>query len=130
MRICLYRGKYYSGYYRFKKGYYGLADIPTIFQETIDRTSEYSTPAWLDDLIVVTKGDRIEHDKKLFDMLKKYRTNTGAEMTQKGWAEKEAEIQEDFIWGMGPEALYQIIRADYKTDPDKMATKDLFRPFK
>ena len=35
----------------------------------------------------------------------------GAEMTQTGWAEKEAEIQEDFIWGIGPEALYQMTRA-------------------
>ena len=34
-----------SGYYRFKKGFYGLADFPTIFQEKVDRTLEYSTPA-------------------------------------------------------------------------------------
>ena len=39
-------------------GYYSLADIPTIFQEKIDRTLEYSTPAWLDDIIVVTRGER------------------------------------------------------------------------
>ena len=26
-------GGNFSGYYRFKKGFYGLADIPTIFQE-------------------------------------------------------------------------------------------------
>ena len=60
-----------SGYYRFKKGFYGLADIPTIFQEKIDRTLEYSTPAWLDDIIVVTRADRKEHEKKLFDVIKK-----------------------------------------------------------
>ena len=29
-----------SGYYRFKRGFYGLADVPTIFQEKIDRTLE------------------------------------------------------------------------------------------
>ena len=45
----------FSGYYRFKKGFYGLADIPTIFQEKIDRTLEYCTPAWLDDIIIVTR---------------------------------------------------------------------------
>ena len=60
-----------SGYYRFKKGLFGLADIPTISQEKIDRTLEYSTPAWLDDIIVVTRGDRTQHEKKLFDVLKK-----------------------------------------------------------
>ena len=40
-------------------------------QEQIDLTHEYSTPAWLDDIMVVTRGDRTEHEKKLFDVLKK-----------------------------------------------------------
>ena len=50
-------GGNFSGYYRYKKGFYGLAYIPTIFHEEIDRTLEYCTPAWLDDIIVVTRGD-------------------------------------------------------------------------
>ena len=54
-----------------KKGFYDLADISKKFQEKIDRTLEYSTPAWLDDIIVVTQGDQEEHEKKLFDVLKK-----------------------------------------------------------
>ena len=81
-RQCVFAitGGKFSGYYQFKKGFYGLADIPTIFQEKIDRTLEYSTPAWLDDIIVVTRGDRKEHEKKLFDVIKKledagYRTS-------------------------------------------------------
>ena len=49
-------GAKFSGYYRFQKGFYGLDDILTIFQEKIDRTLEYSSPAWLDDIIVVTRG--------------------------------------------------------------------------
>ena len=61
----------FSGYYRFKKGFYGLADIPTIFQEKIDRTLEYCTPAWLDDIIIVTRGSKQDHEKKLFDVLDK-----------------------------------------------------------
>ena len=60
-----------SGYYRFKKGFYGLADVPTMFQRKIDRTLEYCTPAWLDDIIVVTRGSRQDHEKKLFDVLNK-----------------------------------------------------------
>ena len=64
-------GRNFSGYYRFKKGFYGLADIPTIFHEKNDRTLKYSTLAWLDDIIVVTQGDRKEHEKKLFDILGK-----------------------------------------------------------
>ena len=39
-------GGKFSRYYRFKKGFYGLADLTTIFRENIVRTIEYSTPAW------------------------------------------------------------------------------------
>ena len=42
---------------------------------------------------------------------------------------KEQLIQEDFIWGVGPEALYQITRAEYKTEPDSIKIKDLIRLF-
>ena len=63
-------GGKFSGYYRFNKGFQGLADI-TIFHEKIERTIEYSTPALLDDIIVVNRGDRTEHEKNLFDVLKK-----------------------------------------------------------
>ena len=34
-------------------------------------TLEYSSPAWLHDVIVVTRGDRAEHEQKFFDVLKK-----------------------------------------------------------
>ena len=72
-RQCVFAltGGNFSGYYRFKKEFYGLADIPTIFQEKIDRTLEYCTPAWLDDIIVVTRGSKQDHEKKLFDVLEK-----------------------------------------------------------
>ena len=72
-RQCVFAitGATFSGHYRFKKGFYGLADILTVFQEKIDRTLEYSTPAWLDDIIVVTRGNKQEHEKKLFDVLSK-----------------------------------------------------------
>ena len=53
----------------------------------------------------------------------------GEEMTQKDWATKENQIQDDFVWGIGPEALYQMTRAEYKTEPEKIAIKDLLRLF-
>ena len=53
----------------------------------------------------------------------------GAEMTRTGWAGKEAEIQEDFIWRIGSEALYQMTRAEYKTEPDTIAVRYLIRLF-
>ena len=31
------------------------------------------------------------------------------------------------IWGVGPGALYQITRAEYKTEPDSIKIKDLIR---
>ena len=70
-RQCVFAitGGSFSGDYRFKKGFYGLADIPTTFHEKIDRTLEYCTPAWLDDIIVVTRGSKEEHEQKLFDVL-------------------------------------------------------------
>ena len=81
-RQCVFAltGGKFSGYYRFKKGFYGLADIPTIFQEKIDLTLEYCTPAWLDNIIVVTRGNKQDHEKKMFDVLNKlekagYRAN-------------------------------------------------------
>ena len=72
-RQCVFAltGGKFSGYYRFKKGFYGLADIPTIFQEKIDRRLGYCTPAWLDDIIVVTRGNKQDHEKNLFEILNK-----------------------------------------------------------
>ena len=64
-------GENLGGYYQFKKRFYCLPDIPTKLQEKIDRTLEYCTPAWLDDIIVVTRGTRHDHEKTLFDVLNK-----------------------------------------------------------
>ena len=50
----------------------------------------------------------------------------GKEMTQADWATKENQIQDDFVWGIGPEALYQMKRAEYKTEPEKLQSKNYF----
>ena len=72
-RQCVFAlsGGKFSGYYRFKNRFYGLADIPTIFQEKIDRTLEYCTPDSWDDKIIVTRGNKQDHEKKLFNVLNK-----------------------------------------------------------
>ena len=44
-------------------------DIPTVFQEKIDQTLDNKHPAWLDDIIVVTKRSKEEHKKELIDVL-------------------------------------------------------------
>ena len=50
-------------------------------------------------------------------------------MKQNDWATKENQIQDDFVWRIGPEALYQMTRAEYKTEPDEIAIKDFIRLF-
>ena len=61
----------FGGHYRFNEDFYELVDIPTKFQEKIERKLGYRTPAWLDDMIVVSREKKQDHDKKLFDVLSK-----------------------------------------------------------
>ena len=58
-------GGEFTGYFRFLKGFCGLADIPTIFQERIDKTLEFKHPAWLDDIIIVTKESAEKHEAEI-----------------------------------------------------------------
>ena len=37
-------------------------------------------------------------------------------MTRIGLSEKQSEVQEDFIWIIGPETMYQMAMAEYKTE--------------
>ena len=57
-RHCVFSiiGGDFTGHYRFKKGFYGLSDIPTVFQKHIDKILEFKTPVWLDGIICVTNG--------------------------------------------------------------------------
>ena len=72
-RHCVFSiiGGDFTGHYRFKKGFYGLSDIPTVFQEHIDKVLEFKTPVWLDDIICVTNGTIEEHDRELREVLTK-----------------------------------------------------------
>ena len=47
MDLCIFAvtGGNFTGYFRFLKSFYGLTDIPTIFQEKIDQTLENKHPA-------------------------------------------------------------------------------------
>ena len=49
----------------------GLADISNIFQDQIDQTLENNQPAWLDDIIVVSKCPELKHMDELIDVLSK-----------------------------------------------------------
>ena len=64
-------GENMNCYYRFLKGFNGPAGLPTIFQEKTDRTLGHQTPVWLDDIIIVTRGTKEEHTRKLYSVLSK-----------------------------------------------------------
>ena len=64
-------GGNFTGHCRFKKGFYGLSDIPTVFQEHIDKVLEFKRPVWLDDIICVTNGSIDDHERELRDVLSK-----------------------------------------------------------
>ena len=51
----------FARFYRFLKGFHGLTDNPTIFQQRIDKTLEVKHPAWLHDIKIVTKGGMKKH---------------------------------------------------------------------
>ena len=52
-----------TGTYRFINGFHRLTDIPATFQKTIDKTHEsvHSKFAFLDDILIITKGSIIYH---------------------------------------------------------------------
>ena len=66
-------GGEFTGYYRFLKRFYGLADNPTIGQERIEKTLEYKHPALFDYIIIVTRGDVKKHEAENRETMKKTR---------------------------------------------------------
>ena len=71
--LCIFTvtGRDFTGFYRFLKGFYGLADVPTIFQYRIGTTLEHKRPAWLDDIILVTNGNRNKHEAEVRETMTK-----------------------------------------------------------
>ena len=71
--LCIFtvtRGDF-IGYYRFLKGFYGLADISTIIQERIDTTLEHKHPAWSDHIMIVTKGNKDKQEAEVRETMTK-----------------------------------------------------------
>ena len=65
-----------TGTYRFMTGFKGLADMPAKFQKAMDRTLNHAknTFCFLDDILIVSKGEIIEHEKLVLDVLKNWMT--------------------------------------------------------
>ena len=60
-----------TGCYQFKKEFYGLFDMPTIFQDKIDKTIEHKIPAWKDDIIAVKRSTAEDHMQEVGKVLEK-----------------------------------------------------------
>ena len=60
-----------TGTYRFLNGFYGLTDMPATFQKTIDVTLRncQNKFAFLDDILVITKGNIRDRKKELDKIL-------------------------------------------------------------
>ena len=119
--LCIFdvTGGNFTGYYRFLEEFYGLADIPSIFQEKIDQTLDNKHPAWLDDIIVATKGSKEQHEKELIDVLSRLE-NAGYRLS-----ESKSEFFKTEIEWIG----HKIDQNDIRPLPDKsMALKELKQP--
>ena len=97
----------------------GKNTVPNLEAKASDGNPIFTPRQWLERFGQFTKR---EHKIDITPLVK------GEDITEAGWtAEKETKIQEDFFWGVGPEALYQITRAEYKTDTDSIKIKDPIR---
>ena len=62
-----------TGTCRFFSGFYGLEDMPAEFHKAMDRTFTHAmnTFSFLDDILIVSEGEKHEHEKLVIDVLKK-----------------------------------------------------------
>ncbi len=81
-----------TGHYRLNRGFYGLADMPVVLQDKLDRVLEGTAPAWQDDMIVVTRGTMSEHFEQVSDVLQKLdRTGYKASLRKSKFFEKQVD---------------------------------------
>ena len=64
-------GERAAGTYRFINGFYGLTDMPATFQKIIDKAMEGCKNyfAFLDDILIATKGKSTDHEEALDTIL-------------------------------------------------------------
>ncbi len=62
-----------TGTYEFQTGFYGLADMPAVFQQAMNRTlgNQQGVFAFIDDVLIVSKGSREEHQNLVRETLKR-----------------------------------------------------------
>ena len=92
--------------------------VPNLEAKASDGNAIFTPRQWLERF---RQFEKREHKTDIAPLM------LGEDITE--WSGKNQRIQEDFIWGVGPEALYQIARAEYKTEPDSIKIEDLIRLF-
>ena len=88
-----------TGTYRCINGFYGLTDMPATFQKTIDKTLHdiKSKFAYLDDILIITKGTIEEHVKELDKIMQRLNDENLAINLQKCEFAKEQIIWLGFV---------------------------------
>ena len=81
-----------TGTYRFQTGFYGLTTMPAEFQRVVDTILSEFCDAFIDDILVVTKGTEIEHISTVEKILRKLvRKNMSLKLTKCQFARRECE---------------------------------------
>ena len=88
--------------------------VPNLEARASDGNAIFTPRQWLERFRQFTKR---EHKIDIAPLKR------GEYITVNEWTGKEQPVQEDIIWGVGPEALYRITRAEYKTEPDSIKIK-------
>ena len=91
--FSLIRGRL-TGTYRFKTGFYGLTTMPAEFQRAMDCFfTEYpQAHAFIDDILLVTDGNEVDHIATVKKLLKKLdRENMSLKLTKCKFAQRECE---------------------------------------
>ena len=107
-----------TGTYRFKTGFYGLTTMPAEFQRAMDCIlAEYpQAHAFIDDILVVTKGTAIDHIAMVEKILKKLdRENMSLKLTKCKFAQRECKWLGPKITSTGVTPLVR------KTEPNRGA---------
>ena len=91
-------------------------EVPN-FEATTDGKKIFTPKQWLERFRQYTK--------------RKYKTDIaelirGEEITQTDWATNENQVQDDFVWGIGPEALYQMTEQNTRPSRTKSQSKNKF----
>ena len=91
---------------------YDRIKLPYLDEKGLDGQRKYNYQQWIDRYKQCTK----RKDKIDIGLLIKDKNMPGTDE----WNNKQEKIQQDFLWALGHKATHQIIRSEYRTDPDNI----------